>query len=194
MSNTPRITVQYVGFPNPSGTNNAGSVLPRDATVIDSAWRCTKWRRAKSLNKIFIQYELGLGGTETDSRWNAELDLHSMPSPLHPRIRTPIFTPCLKFSTSRMQIAPISIERYHRMIELGVFDDWNVELLEATLGQNKYVECPHCETSFSTRYASSWDSDRHVSCQGRIRLVESDEPKHASFEMYNLPTDQLILL
>lgn len=67
-------------------------------------------------------------------------------------------------------------------------------VLEATLGRNKYVKCPHCEINFSTRYASSWDSDRHVSCQGRIRLVESDKPKHASFEMCNLPTDQLILL
>jgi Uma2 family endonuclease len=33
----------------------------------------------------------------------------------------------------RNQIAPISIERYHRMIEMGLFDDWNVELLNGAL-------------------------------------------------------------
>ena len=33
----------------------------------------------------------------------------------------------------RERIAPITIERYHRMIELGVFDDWNVELLNGAL-------------------------------------------------------------
>ena len=29
----------------------------------------------------------------------------------------------------RDQVAPISIERYHRMIDLGIFDEWKVELL-----------------------------------------------------------------
>lgn len=30
-------------------------------------------------------------------------------------------------------MAPISIERYHRMIELGVFEDWDVELINGVL-------------------------------------------------------------
>ncbi len=33
----------------------------------------------------------------------------------------------------RERIAPITIERYHRMIDLGVFADWNVELLNGVL-------------------------------------------------------------
>lgn len=33
----------------------------------------------------------------------------------------------------RSRLAPISVERYHRMIELGVFDDWPVELLNGVL-------------------------------------------------------------
>lgn len=35
----------------------------------------------------------------------------------------------------RKQVAPISIERYHRMIDLGLFDDWNVELINGVLIQ-----------------------------------------------------------
>ena len=33
----------------------------------------------------------------------------------------------------RERVAPITIERYHRMIDLGVFADWNVELLNGVL-------------------------------------------------------------
>jgi Uma2 family endonuclease len=33
----------------------------------------------------------------------------------------------------RQRVAPISIERYHRMIGAGVFDDWQVELLNGLL-------------------------------------------------------------
>lgn len=33
----------------------------------------------------------------------------------------------------RKQVAPITIERYHRMIDLGVFDEWKVELLNGVL-------------------------------------------------------------
>ncbi|MEM1294595.1 MAG: Uma2 family endonuclease [Verrucomicrobiota bacterium] len=33
----------------------------------------------------------------------------------------------------RRQVAPITIERYHRMIELGLFDEWKVELLNGVL-------------------------------------------------------------
>lgn len=33
----------------------------------------------------------------------------------------------------RERVAPITIERYHRMIELGMFADWNVELLNGVL-------------------------------------------------------------
>jgi len=33
----------------------------------------------------------------------------------------------------RKRVAPISIDRYHRMIDLGVFDGWNVELLNGVL-------------------------------------------------------------
>lgn len=39
----------------------------------------------------------------------------------------------LEIPDVRERVAPISIERYHRMIELGVFDDWNVELLDGAL-------------------------------------------------------------
>ena len=33
----------------------------------------------------------------------------------------------------RQRVAPISIERYHRMIELGVFDQWPVELVNGVI-------------------------------------------------------------
>jgi len=33
----------------------------------------------------------------------------------------------------RQRVAPIPVERYHRMIDAGVFDDWNVELLNGVL-------------------------------------------------------------
>ncbi len=33
----------------------------------------------------------------------------------------------------RQRVAPIPVERYHRMIDAGVFDDWNVELLNGLL-------------------------------------------------------------
>lgn len=39
----------------------------------------------------------------------------------------------LESADVRKHVAPISISRYHRMIELGVFDDWQVELLSGVL-------------------------------------------------------------
>ena len=33
----------------------------------------------------------------------------------------------------RKRVAPITIERYHRMIDLGVFAEWKVELLNGVL-------------------------------------------------------------
>lgn len=33
----------------------------------------------------------------------------------------------------RQSVAPIPVERYHRMIDAGVFDDWKVELLNGVL-------------------------------------------------------------
>jgi len=39
----------------------------------------------------------------------------------------------LEIPDVRERVAPVSIERYHRMIELGVFDDWNVELINGAL-------------------------------------------------------------
>jgi len=39
----------------------------------------------------------------------------------------------LEIPDVRQRVAPITIERYHRMIDLGVFDDWNVELLNGVL-------------------------------------------------------------
>lgn len=39
----------------------------------------------------------------------------------------------LEIQDIRERVAPITIERYHRMIDLGVFDGWNVELLNGVL-------------------------------------------------------------
>jgi Uma2 family endonuclease len=39
----------------------------------------------------------------------------------------------LEIPDIRRQVAAITIERYHRMIELGVFDEWPVELLNGVL-------------------------------------------------------------
>lgn len=33
----------------------------------------------------------------------------------------------------RQRVAPITVERYHRMIDAGLFDDWKVELLNGVL-------------------------------------------------------------
>ena len=33
----------------------------------------------------------------------------------------------------RRHVAPINIDQYHRMIDLGVFDAWPVELLDGVL-------------------------------------------------------------
>ena len=33
----------------------------------------------------------------------------------------------------RKQVAPISVDRYHRMIDAGLFDDWDVELIDGAL-------------------------------------------------------------
>lgn len=39
----------------------------------------------------------------------------------------------LDIPTLRERMAPISVEKYHRMIESGIFDDWDVELLDGVL-------------------------------------------------------------
>lgn len=37
----------------------------------------------------------------------------------------------------RSRVAPVTIERYHRMIELGVFEGWDVELLNGVLVEKR---------------------------------------------------------
>ncbi len=39
----------------------------------------------------------------------------------------------LEIQDIRERVAPITIERYHRMIDLGIFDEWKVELLNGVL-------------------------------------------------------------
>jgi len=39
----------------------------------------------------------------------------------------------LEIPDIRKRVAPITVERYHRMIDLGVFDEWEVEILNGVL-------------------------------------------------------------
>lgn len=104
----------------------------------------------------------------------------------------------------RERVAPITIERYHRMIDLGLFAEWNVELLNGGLVERMSKSALHqflVDLLVSLLRNACSESDFWVRQEGPITIGDSEpEPNvsavrgvRAQFKHANPSTAQFVI-